>query len=110
MRYCIFCGTQVPDAPLNVSVRGNSRLNPTLTHWFGRRGTRTVTPVVESGMPDEVEHMVWNHGFTPISQHRVDGKVVSQGPWTCIADRDDLPHEFGEQWEHVDARQGRRIT
>ena len=113
MRYCIFCGIQVsdaPDAPLNVSIRGNSRLNPTLTHWFGRRGTRMVTPVAESAMPDEQEHMAFVHGFTPISQHMVNGRVVSQGPWACIVDRDDIPHEFGEQWERVSSREGRRVA
>ena len=113
MRYCIFCGMQVsdaPDAPLNVSVRGNSSLNPTLTHWFGRRGTRMVTPVAESAMPDEKEHMAFVHGFAPISEHMVNGKVVSQGPWACIVDRDDLAYEFGEQWERVSSREGRRVA
>ena len=113
MRYCIFCGIQVsdvPDALLNVSVRGNSRLNPTLTLWFGRRGTRMVTPVAESAMSDEEEHMAFVHGFGPKTKRMLNGKAVEQGPWVCRVDRNDLPHEFGEQWERVTEREGCRIA
>ena len=103
MRYCIFCGVQVSDG-----VRGSTRLSDTLTHWFGRRGTRMVIPVAESAMPDEEEHMVFAHAFTPITQHMDNGKVVEQGPWVCIADTAD--HAFGEKWERVNAQVGRRIS
>ena len=103
MRYCIFCGVQVADG-----VRGANRLSATLTHHFGKRGTRMVIPVAESAMPDEEEHMAFEHGFNPLSKHMVNGKVVQQGPWACMVDTD--THEFGEIWERVNAREGRRIA
>lgn len=102
MRYCIICEEQVADG-----VRGATRLSATLTHWFGRESTRTVIPVAESAMPDEEEHMAFAHGFTLLAKHMVDGKVVAQGPWVCVSEADGFA--FGETWERVDARSGRKV-
>ena len=103
MRYCIFCGIQVSDG-----VRGNSRLMPSLHNAFGRRALKMVIPVAESAMPDEEEHMAFAHGFVPISQSVVNGKVVEQGPWACVSEN--YGYTFGEQWERVNAREGRKVA
>ena len=103
MRYCIFCGVQVSDG-----VRGRNRLMPSLHNAFGQKALRTVIPVAESAMPDEEEHMAFEHGFVPTSKHIVNGKAVKQGPWACISDN--AGYTFGEQWERVNAREGRQIV
>ncbi len=102
MRYCILCGIQVADG-----VRGANRLSASLHKAFGDRGLRMVVPVVGSAMPDEEEHMAFVHGFTPISKHMVDGETVQQGPWVCVSKADG--YTFGEQWERITSRTGRRI-
>ena len=103
MRYCIFCGIQVSDG-----VTGANRLSASLHQAFGRAGLRAVIPVAESAMPDEEEHMAFEHGFVPISKHMVDWKVVAQGPWACVSETN--KHAFGEQWERINSREGRRIV
>ena len=103
MRYCILCGIQVADG-----VRGANRLSASLSKAFGDRGLRMVVPVVESAMPDEEEHMAFKHGFTPISKHMVDGKVVQQGPWVCVSEAHG--YNVGEHWERVTSRTGRQIV
>lgn len=103
MRYCILCGVQVSDG-----VRGSNRLMPSLHNAFGRRALRMVIPVAESAMPDEEEHMAFEHGFVPISKSVVDGKTTEQGPWACISETE--LHAFGEKWERVNSRGGRKIV
>lgn len=66
-----------------------------------------VIPVAESAMPDEEEHMAFAHCFGPLWKRMVNGEVVEQGPWVCRSDADG--YTFGEQWERVNSRQGRRI-
>lgn len=102
MRFCIFCGSQVADG-----VRGRSDLGPALNQAFGRRGNRMIRPVAESAMPDENEHMAFQHGFIPAFTRAVDGKIVEQGPWVSISD--DFGHTFGETWERIDSKRGRCI-
>ena len=103
MRYCILCDIRVADG-----VRGANRLSPSLHQAFGDCSLRMVIPVAESAMPDEEEHMAFAHGFTPISKRVVDGNVVQQGPWLCISEA--YGYTFGDQWERVTPRTGRRIT
>ena len=103
MRYCILCGIQVADG-----VRGANRLSASLHEAFGDRGLRMVVPVVESAMRDEEEHMAFAHGFTPSSKHMVDGETVQQGPWVGVSEAHG--YTFGEQWERVTSRTGRRIA
>lgn len=52
--------------------------------------------------------MAFEHGFVPISKHTVNGKVVAQGPWACVSDASG--YAFGEQWERINSREGRRIA
>ena len=103
MRYCILCKIQVADG-----VRGANRLSASLHQAFGDQGLRMVIPVVESAKPDEEEHMVFAHGFTPMSMRMVNDKIVEQGPWVCVSE----VHGYtsGEQWERVTPRIGRRIA
>ena len=90
MRYCIFCAIQVSDG-----VIGANRMSASLHQAFGRAGLRAVIPVAEPAMPDEEEHMAFEHGFVPISKHMVEGKVVALGPWACVSDAGG--YAFGEQ-------------
>ena len=103
MRYCIFCEIQLADG-----VRGKTRLAPSLVAAFGKTGAGMVIPVAESAMPDEEEHMAFEHGFVPESIRRVNDKVVEQGPWVCIGGSVSV-HEFGERWVRTGPRIGKRV-
>ena len=103
MRYCILCGVQVADG-----VTGANRLSASLSRAFGRRGVRMIIPVAESAMPDEREHMAFEHGFSPKTLNMVNGKVGKQGPWECVSQTNG--YTFGEQWERVNPREGRRVA
>ena len=102
MRYCILCGTQVADG-----VRGTNRLGASVHQAFGDKGLRMGLPVVESSQPDEEEHMVFEHGFSPLVRRVVDDKIVELGPWVCTSEAGG--YNFGEQWERIDSRRGRKL-
>ncbi len=63
--------------------------------------------VVESATPDEREHLAFAHGFGHLWKHMVNDEAVEPGPRVCRSNVDG--HTFGERWERVNSRQGRRM-